>query len=112
MTVKILWVSRHEPLREQLDELQQAFGDVEITRYCEVVYTVAQLLEVYDDGMYDEMIVVLPVESIRQLILMGVRPLKAVLHREVIGYGEVRLTHHHFERILYVDVQSVPLLGE
>lgn len=110
--VRILWVSRHEPLKEQVEELQQAFGEVEITRYCDVVYSVAQLMEVYDDGEYDEMVVVLPVQLIRQLVMMGVKPLKPVLHREVIGFGEVRLRHHHFERILYIDYVSEPLIGE
>lgn len=110
--VRILWVSRHEPLKEQVEELQQAFGEVEITRYCDVVYSVAQLMEVYDDGEYDEMVVVLPVQLIRQLVMMGVKPLKPVLHREVIGFGEVRLRHHHFERILYIDYVSEPLMGE
>ena len=110
--IKILWVSRHEPLREQVEELEQAFGEVEITRYCDVVYNVAQLMEVYDDGEYDEMVVVLPVELIRQLVMVGVKPLKPVLHREVIGFGEVRLRHHHFERIMYIDYVSEPLIGE
>ena len=44
--VKILWVSRHEPLREQVEELEQVFGDVEITRYCDIVYSGAQLAQV------------------------------------------------------------------
>lgn len=110
--IKILWVSRHKPLREQVEELEQAFGKVEITRYCDIVYNVAQLMEVYDDGEYDEMVVVLPVQLIRQLVIMGVKPLKPVLHREVIGFGEVRLQHHHFERILYIDYVSEPLMGE
>lgn len=110
--IKILWVSRHEPLREQVEELEQAFGKVEITRYCDIVYNVAQLMEVYDDGEYDEMVVVLPVQLIRQLVMVGVKPLKPVLHREVIGFGEVRLRHHHFERILYIDYVSEPLIGE
>ena len=110
--IKILWVSRHEPLREQVEELQQVFGDVEITRYCDIVYSGAQLVQVFDDGEYDEMVVVLPVELIRQLIIVGIQPLKPVLHREVIRFGEVRLRHHHFERIIYIDYVSEPLMGE
>ena len=31
---------------------------------------------------------------------------------EVIGFGEVRLRHHHFERIMYIDYVSGPLIGE
>ena len=81
--IRILWVSRHDPLTEQIDELTQAFGDIEIEQYVDVVYNVGQLLEVYDEGLFDEMVVVLPVEIIRQLILHGIKPLKAVMRREI-----------------------------
>lgn len=109
--IKILWVSRHNPLPEQIDELTLAFGDIEITQYTDVVYSVGQLLEMFDDGMFDEMVVVLPVEMIRQLLVGGVRPLKAVMRREKISWNEVRLEHHHFERIICLEIQSEPLMG-
>ena len=69
-------------------------------------------MEVYDDGEYDEMVVVLSVQLIRQLVIMGVKPLKPVLHHEVIGFGEVRLRHYYFERIIYTDYVSEFLMGE
>jgi len=109
--IRILWVSRHDPLTEQIDELTQAFRDIEIEQYVDVVYNVGQLLEVYDEGLFDEMVVVLPVEIIRQLILHGIKPLKAVMRREKISWNEVRLEHHHFERITCLEIQSEPLLG-
>lgn len=109
--IKILWVSRHNPLPEQVDELTSVFGDIEITQYTDVVYSVGQLLEIYDDGMFDEMVVVLPVEMIRQLLVGGVKPLKAVMRREKISWNEVRLEHHHFERITCLEIQSEPLMG-
>ena len=76
------------------------------------MYSGAQLVQVFDDGEYDEMVVVLPVELIRQLVIVGIQPLKPVLHREVIRFGEVRLRHHHFEGIMYIEYVSEPLIGE
>ncbi len=110
--MKILWVSRHEPLKEQVSELRQVFGNVRVDQYGEIIYNVAQLLKVYDDGLYDEMVVVLPVQIISQLLLAGVKPLKPVLHRQMVGGGEVRLVHHHFERILKLEYCSEVLVGE
>lgn len=88
---KILWISNtdypHEPLESQVNELKRLFGDdVQLDVVAKTIETPTDILKVYKQKFYDEMIVFAPAHIIRTLNEWGYRPLHAEMRQ--VGISE------------------------
>lgn len=73
---KILWVSKHQPLKSQVDELKRLFGDdVYIRIYTKSFNHAAQITSVYREGYYDDMVLIAPLSLVRVITSFGIKPL-------------------------------------
>jgi hypothetical protein len=75
--MKILWLSRHNPLPAQIAELERLFGNVEVAIDPRPFSSAEEILARFQDGGYDEMVVVAPLSVIAKLTEMGIKPLYA-----------------------------------
>lgn len=111
----ILWVSRHPPTPEQIEELGTIMSDPNLvfTRHDKSVEKHEELLEIYTRGKFDDMVVTLPIELIGKLCRAGIRPIRTV--HVMTGYENgtnMRLYKFlRFERIHAVTVKREPLKG-
>lgn len=109
---RILWLSRHEPEQKQIKELQDIFGYIEIVQIKTTVENADEVIKYMEEHGCSEVVAVLPLNIIAQLTAKGIKPIRAVMEREVLPNGDVKFKHQHFERILKVEVVSVPLISE
>ena len=124
--VKILWISRHEPLPAQEQELKEIFGEVEIIRYKFTVRDVDHVLALKKALKADELVCVLPLSILRQLCERGVHPLMAVMeaihicendpcpqfdpNTDWIDPGSKRhYRFQKFERLLKIEIVTEPI---
>lgn len=83
--MKILWLSRHNPLPVQEVELRRLFGDaVEICRDVCSFQDAKEVARRFEEGSYDDLVVVAPLWVILRLTELGIRPLWAEM--EQIGH--------------------------
>lgn len=73
----ILWLSRHEPLPVQVAELERLFGEVEIRQDVNPFKNARDIKRRYEQGGYDDLVVVAPLWVIYQLSELGIQPLWA-----------------------------------
>ena len=107
--MRILWVSRHPPQKEQVDELNSIFGSVDIIFYPERISSAKEVADALIEKKADDLVVVLPQSMIADLTSMGITPIKAIMRRELKPYGEVVFHHQGFERIKEVTFTSEKL---
>lgn len=75
--VKILWISKHEPLKVQREELKRRYGNVEIIWYPHFIKNAKHVVELMKKYEADEVVTVLPLTMIKHLVEMGVKPIIA-----------------------------------
>lgn len=85
--MRILWISRHSPLKAQIDALREVFGDVEIVQYDKHVRDADHVLELIAYYDAQEVVVVLPLSIIAHILQKGVKPL----------YMRMEVIHHPCE---------------
>jgi len=109
--IRILWVSRHEPLPSQEAALKERFGEIEIHRDPRPFSSAEDIYDRFRRGGYDEMVVVAPLSVIAKLCELGIRPLWAemkVVHdpseAEVQASGRL-YRFVRFRRILGVKIE-------
>lgn len=107
---KILWLSRHEPQNEQIAELLQVFGEVEIVQVAKNIQSGNDVLQLMQDTGADEVVAVLPIPLLQEVLRLGVRPLKAVMKRTLHEDRPATFEHDHFERIERIEVVTTPLI--
>lgn len=107
--VRILWLSRHNPKDEQVKELTEKFGGVEIIQKSVTVSSANEIKELMEEVQAQEMVVVLPTNLLAELTNLGFQPIRAVMNRIVHENGEVEFTHSHFERVERVEIITKPL---
>lgn len=73
--MKILWVSRHQTLPRQLAELERLFGTVEVTQDPKPFSSAEDIARRFQQGGYDDIVVVAPLSVLARLIDLGIRPL-------------------------------------
>ena len=56
-------MSRHQPLQSQVDELDRIFGGCEVVQDPNPFEDAADIIKRYEDGGYDEIVVVAPFVS-------------------------------------------------
>jgi hypothetical protein len=128
---KILWLSRHQMTKLQVAQLQEKFGDIDITQISATFQNVhvpfvtegiggednlnEGVVTLFPAGIelqplktlrldYDVVAGVFPISLQEQLTKIGVNPLVAVSNRSVDVNGNSLFTHAKWERILSVDV--------
>ena len=74
----ILWDSRNHPLKSQLKELRRLFGeDVQVDVYDKSYTRPSDVLKIYKQKPYDEMVIIAPLSICRQIVGYGYKPLYA-----------------------------------
>ena len=102
--MRVLWLSRHEPLPRQRAELARLFGDVVIEQDARSFDSAEDIAERFRQGGYDEIVVVAPMSVIARLIDLRLRPLWAEMTQVEVDEAEVtmgrvpRLRHFRFSR--------------
>lgn len=110
MVTKILWLSRHDPTPVQIEQLRQAFGDVEIVQEAVDIKEPSQVKELMERHEASEVMAVLPINLLSGLIRLGVKPIRAVMDRKVNENKEATFTHLHFERVEKIEVVTTRLV--
>ena len=101
---KIVWLSRHDPQKSQIEELKKFFGAVEIVQVSAVINNVSEIIKIMEENGAEEIVVVLPPNLISELLRLGVKPLRAVMERILHDDGSVEFKHSHFERIIKIEI--------
>jgi len=104
--MRILRLTRHEPTKEQCEELVRLFGNgIDVITVSETITDprrVAELVETYKASVLE---VVLPIGLLADVLkVVDVPVIRAVMNREVKENGAVEFTFSHYERILKVEV--------
>lgn len=108
---RILWVSRHAPTQPQVDELQQVFGpDVEVIQESITIGKASEVKDLMERYNAAEVVAVLPVHLLAELTRLGIRPIRAVMERQLHNDGSVDFIHQRFERVERVEIVTSPLL--
>lgn len=91
MKAKILWVSRHTPLRAQIEYLRDRLGDVDVKVFSKRVPSAEWLLEnVVKPGGYGYIIPVLPMSIIARLVELSKR------HGFALLWADMELLHNDY----------------
>lgn len=107
---RILWVSRHAPTQPQVDELQQVFGPVDIVQESITIGKASEVKDLMERHNAAEVVAVLPVHLLAELTRLGIRPIRAVMERQLHNDGSVDFIHQRFERVERVEIVTSPLL--
>lgn len=76
--MKILWLSEHEPLESQAKELQTLFGDdIQICEDYDRFRNAKEVKRRFEEGGYDDLVVVAPFTVIKRLCELELYPLYA-----------------------------------
>ena len=100
MVTKILWLSRHEPEKEQIDELNEVFGEIEITQVKQFIKSIGHIVKLMGSE-YDEAVVVLPYSLRVQMVEKGLRP--------IVSVRSDRNEHLYFDVFLGYCARTMPL---
>lgn len=107
--MKILWLSRHSPNNKQVEELEQKFGDVDLFHVSTTINHPNEVKQLMEEFKCDEIVTVIPLSIIAKLTGMGIRPIRAIMSRELDNKNVPVFKHERFERIKNVVVVSEPL---
>lgn len=100
MVTKILWLSRHNPEKEQIDELKEIFGEIEITQVKEFIKSINHIVKLMGSE-YDEAVVVLPYSLRVQMVEKGLRP--------IVSVRSDKNEHLYFDVFLGYCARTMPL---
>lgn len=104
---RILWLSRHSPEDDQIAELKEIFGKIEIIQKSETVNDAYEVRGIMEKARAKEIVAVLPLSILAGLLRIGIQPIRAVMKREVISDEEVNFHHDFFERVIKIEVETV-----
>jgi len=100
MATKILWLSRHDPEKEQIDELEEIFGEIEITQVKQFIKSIGHIVKLMG-SKYDEAVVVLPYSLRVQMVEKGLRP--------IVSVRSENNEHLYFDVFLGYCARTMPL---
>lgn len=99
MTKRILWVSRHPPVKKQLEELRKRFGPrVTIVNITRIIRSADEVIKLKEEMHCDEVVAVLSMWLIEELVKKGEKPIVAIMRKKRIK-GKPTLVHEKFVRI-------------
>ena len=114
--MKILWVSRHTMTKEQMEDLNRIYGEVEIKQYSDTIQNAKQITELGADC--DVLAVVLPPALLADLTNPRVNQkpvIRAIANRVPTGKTiinpatgkeepEMRFEHAGWERVVKIEI--------
>jgi len=121
---RILWLSRHKPLKSEIDELSRIFGDIHVIQYPNKVENAEHVLNLIEYFGADEVVAVLPLTIVKKISEKGVKPLRAemsLLHvcktKPCPEYDPNRdwiepKTRRHFRFTHFVRIHQVKIISE
>jgi hypothetical protein len=102
--MKLLWLSRHDPFKEQVKELNEIFDEsLEIIMHRNAVKTGSEVVQIMKRNKADEVCAVLPINLIEEIMNLGVQPIRAQMRRIISKKGVV-FVHNHFYRVKKLDM--------
>jgi len=104
---KILWLSRHKPLKSQIAELQRIFGEVEVKQDIKPFDSAEEIVKRFAKGGYDEMVVVAPLSVIARLTELGIKPLYAQMQQVPAEEAEVEVTGRYYKFVGFKRIKAV-----
>ena len=109
MAKRVLWLSQHNPGRQQVDGLGKIFGsDVEICRDVNSFENAQEILRRFQKGGYDDLVVVAPLSVIDHLCRLGLRPLwsetEQVRSREAADFT---YRGRHYKFVCYRRIKGI-----
>jgi len=107
---RVLWISRHAPTDQQIQELQQVFGPVDVIQESVTIGKATEVKDLMERHAATEVVAVLPVNLLADLTRLGIRPIRAVMERQLHDDGSVDFVHQRFERVERVEIVTSPLL--
>ena len=100
---KILWLSRHDPNSEQIQELNRIFNfKYELVIIDKRVDNAKEVIDLMEVNGVDDIIAVLPLELIEELIRLGVKPIRANMKFE-----NNKFLFKHFERVMKIETEKL-----
>jgi hypothetical protein len=118
--MKIMRLTRHAVTAEQVEALEDAFGDVNIVNVPDTLpSTPREAVEAFDEltqqSWADVAEVVLPINLLEavlkhsQFVKNGGVIIRSVMNRTVDDEGNATFTFSHYEKIVKVEVVTEPL---
>ncbi|MBO0887473.1 hypothetical protein J2P12_00070 [Candidatus Bathyarchaeota archaeon] len=113
---KIIWVSRHAPLKSQISELERLFPKHTLVIEKRPFSSAEQIVKRFREAEGDEMVVVAPWSVMRQIIKLGIRPIYAEMKpttsadaESVIVSGRKKRRYYKFVGFSYCTDVSLKL---
>lgn len=111
---KIVWFSRHEPIKKQIDELKRLFGEeVEVVQDPNPFSGADDVVRRFRESGADEMVIVAPLTVIDQITKRGIQPLYAemrlVENEPDVDVNGRKFVFERFTRIKRVIVEKEEL---
>ena len=104
---RILWISRHEPLEDQLDELKKRFGEVEIEQVSQYFNSGKSVYNLMQEMDCDAIVTILPIDYMAELNDLGVNPLIAIMRRYYNSKDKAKFSHEKFVRVNELELQDL-----
>jgi hypothetical protein len=118
--VKVLWVSRNNPIPSQIKELQKLFGDdVNIHLDNKPFSAAGDIVTRFRKGNYDEMVLIAPLTVCKVMCDFGIKPLWSEMKRVPPSQSEVTVfntreriegSERHYKFIKFKRLESVGLV--
>lgn len=106
---KILWMSRHPWLPSQERELRRIFGEIKIEQVPNPFASAEEVVKIFKQGGYDEMVIVAPLSIITRICDMGVHPLWAEMEIVPEEKSEVEAASRYYRFKKFHRIRAVKL---
>jgi len=108
--MRILRLTRHKALPEQMAELARIFGaDIEIVEISETVPNATRVVEIVTEHSADVLEAVLPLNILADAVGsrgVTIPVIRAITKREIVEGTKTAFTFSHYERVVRVEVQT------
>ena len=110
--MRILWMSRHNPLPSQIAELKRLFGEeTEVVKDPQPFSSAEDIAERFRTRRYDDIVVVAPLSVLSRLCELGIRPLWAEMEvvkdpvKAEVSAGGRLYRFVRFRRVLGIKIE-------
>jgi len=108
MSKKILWLSRHDPLKSQRRELENLFGEILLLQDSNPFSNAREILKRFREGGFDEIVAVAPLSVIAHLTEFGIKPIWAEMKQvKNDGSAEVVTKERYYRFVCFKRIKSV-----
>jgi hypothetical protein len=96
-------------MEDQYRELERIFGDIEVVVKMVEIKAAQEVKDLIEKVDATEIVVVLPNRLIEDLISLGVKPIRALMDRQMQGDGIAKFTHSKFVRVTDMKIEMEEL---